>query len=446
MKRVLLIAPPFYRLMGSHYNGLHLGIAYIAAVLKEHGHTAAIYNADYRRTDEYLNQRQLFDNFPSYKEILNDSSNPIWAEIREIIAGFAPDLLGIAMMTPNYKAARNIAGIAKTLDSGIKVVIGGAHATLDPAGTLANKEFDYVIRGEGEFPFLELADGLKEENIKGLSYKKDGRLIYNQDRPFIKDLDALPLPCRDSFLNDTEYADYGNVITGRGCSFACTYCASPRLWHRTVRFRSVPNLINELELLSSQYKSSLIHFDDDTFTLNRQRAKDICRQIIDSKLGIRWVCDTRVDCLDRELMTLMKKAGCIRVKIGVESGSDRILKIIQKGITKDIIRQAVRLIKEAGLPLTIYLMAGVPGETDDDLRQTIEFAKELNPNYVSLSVLAPYYGTQIWHELEKSGKKIDREHWEYFYHQSQDMIVNHGLSPLLLKEFFTLDELGDGRV
>ncbi len=446
MKRVLLIAPPFYRLMGSHYNGLHLGIAYIAAVLKKHGHTVGVYNADYFRTDEYLNQRQLFENFPSYKEILNDRTHPIWEEIKDKIAGFMPDIVGIAMMTPNYKAARSIAGITKKLDSHIKVVVGGAHATLDPEDTIVEAEFDYVIRGEGELPFLELAEGQREEKIKGLSYKKNGGIVHNDDRPFIKDLDPLPFPCRDSFLNDTEYTDYGNIITGRGCTFACSYCASPRLWHRTVRFRSVPNVISELELLAKDFKSSLIHFADDTFTLNRKRAKDICRQIIERKLGIKWVCDTRVDCLDKELMTLMNKAGCVRVKIGVESGSNRILKAINKGTNREKIRQAVRLIKDAGLPLTIYLMAGFPGETDDDLRQTIEFARELEPNYVSLSVLAPYYGTQIWRDLEKSGKKIDREHWEYFYHQSQDMIINHGLDPELLNEFFALDELGDGRV
>lgn len=446
MKRVLLIAPPFYRLMGSHYNGLHLGIAYIAAVLKEYGHTVGVYNADYCNTDEYLNQRQLFNNYPSYKAVLNDLSNPIWGEIKNKISSFMPDLVGIAMLTANYKAAKNIAKIARQVDRNTKVVVGGAHVTLDPIGSLAEEEFDYVIRGEGEFTFLELADDQKVEEIKGLSFKKGSKMVHNDDRPLIKKLDVLPFPCRDSFINDTEYLDFGNIITGRGCSFACSYCASPRLWHRTVRFRSIPNLISELEHLRENYNSPLIRFVDDTFTLNQRRAKEICRQIIDKKLDIKWVCDTRADCLDEELVALMKEAGCIRIKIGVESGSDRVLKSIKKGVTTQKIRQAVGLIKEQRLPLTIYLMAGFPGETNDDLRQTIEFAKELNANYVSLSVLAPYYGTQIWSDIEKSGRKLDKEHWEYFYHQSQDMIVNHGLDPLILKEFFTLDELGDGRV
>ena len=153
-----------------------------------------------------------------------------------------------------------------------------------------------------------------------------------------------------------------------------------------------------------------------------------------------------MDCLDDELLSLMKEAGCVRIKIGVESGSDRILKRINKGVTTDDMRRAVHLIKQHAIPLTIYLMAGFPGETNDDLRQTIAFAKELAPDYVSLSVLAPYYGTQIWHDMEKQGKTFDKEHWEYFYHQSQDMIINNNLDPSILQEFFALDQNGRGRV
>ena len=444
MKNILLIAPPFYRLLASHYNGLHLGIAYIAAVLKEHGHFVKIYNADYCKTTEYANQRQLFENYPSYKTILSDLANPIWGEIKHNISSLAPDLIGITMLTANYKAAKIIAKIAKSLNNNVKVVVGGAHPTLDPEGTLAEKEFDYVIRGEGEYAFLELADKREEEKIKGLSFKKDNQMIHNESRSFIEDLDTLPYPCRDSFLNDTKHLDFGHLITGRGCPFSCAYCASQQLWGRTVRFRSVSNVISELEYLQTNYNPPVIHFADDTFTLNKRRAKEICQQIVNRRLEIRWVCDTRADCLDKELVALMKSAGCIRVKIGAESGSDRILKAMRKGVTREKIRKAVGLIKEEGLPLTVYFMTGFPQETNEDLQQTIEFARELDADYYSLSVLAPYYGTEIWKDLEKSGKKIDKEHWQYFYHQSQDMLINSNLDPALVSKFFDLNELGKG--
>ncbi len=442
--KVLLIAPPFYRLLGSHYDGLHLGIAYIAAVLKERGHEVKMYNADYAGTADYADQRQLFENYPAYKAILNDTSHPVWAEIKKNIAAFAPELIGITMLTPNYRSARIIAGLAKTINRDIKVAVGGTHPTLDPEGTLAGGDFDYAVRGEGEFTLLALADNVKEEEIKGLSFRRGNRIVHNGVRPFIADLDTLPYPCRDSFLNDTGNLDVGYLITGRGCPFSCAYCASQKLWLRKARFRSVANVIGELEFLKANYNSGVVRFADDTFTLDKPRAKEICRQIINRRLDIKWVCDTRADCLDKELVALMKEAGCIRVKIGAESGSDKILKAMHKGVTTAQIRQAVGLIKGAGLPVTVYLMIGYPQETNEDLKQTIEFARELGADYYSLSVLAPYYGTEVWDKLEKSGQKIDREHWEYFYHQSQDMLVNHNLDPKLVSQFFDLNELGKG--
>ncbi|MFC2025015.1 B12-binding domain-containing radical SAM protein [Chloroflexota bacterium] len=447
MKRILLIAPPFYRLLGSHYNGLHLGIAYIAAILKEHGHFVKIYNADYCEIGEYANQRQLFENYTSYKAILNDPVNPIWGEIKDNISNFTPDIVGITMLTANYKAARMIARITRSINSDIKIVVGGAHPTLDPEETLAEEDFDYVIRGEGEFTFLELANNQSEDEIKGLSFKKNKKVVHNESRPPIEDLDVLPYPSRDTFLNDTKNLDVGYLVTGRGCPFSCKYCASPQLWHKIVRLRSVSNVLGELEYLKTKHNSVTIHFADDTFTLDRRRAKEICRQIIGRRLDIEWTCDTRADCLDKELITLMKKAGCVKIKIGVESGSDRILKMMQKGVTKDKIRQAVDLIKGAGLHITAYLMAGFPDETNEDLLQTIKFARELDADYYSLGIVAPYYGTEIWNDLVKSGNKPDKEHWDYFYHQSQEMLINDDLDPELISRFWALNEtqLGEKR-
>lgn len=440
-----MIAPPFYRLMGSHYNGLHLGIAYIAAFLRQYGHEVTVYNADYYDTDKYLDQVQLLNNYSLYKTILNDPSHPIWNEIRDKISGFNADFIGITMMTANYKSVRNIAKIARSLNAECKIVVGGVHPTIDPERTLAHEEFDYVICGEGELTFLELANGLKEEEIKGLSFKEHGRIVHNDDRAFIENLDTLPFPNRDNFLNDIKYLDVGYVSTSRGCPFSCAYCVSPQLWNRRVRLRSVSNVLDELRLLKRDYNSPIIRFIDDTFTLNKRRAKEICQRIIDDHLDIKWVCDTRGDCLDDELIALMKQSGCIRIKIGVESGSNKILKNMRKGLNLDTILKAINIIKKHDLPFTVYLLAGFPGETTEDLRQTIKFARCLDADYYSLGVLAPYYGTQVWSDLEKAGKKLDKEHWEYFYHQSQDMILNDGLDLEVIGEFFALNDKGKGQ-
>jgi len=240
--------------------------------------------------------------------------------------------------------------------------------------------------------------------------------------------------------------DYGNVITGRGCPYSCSYCASKKIWGQKVRFRTPDNIIKELIHLKRNFNSPLVYFVDDTFTLRKERAKEICRKMINNNLNLKWKCDTRVDCIDYELADLMKKAGCIRIKIGVESGSDRILKEIKKGLTKDKIRKGAEVIKKVSLPLTVYLMAGFPNETNEDIKETIEFAKEIDADYYSLSVVAPYLGTEIYEDFLRSNKNLDNEHWEYFYHQSKYVILTNNIDHKLIEEFFALnDRPGKGK-
>src|SRR3989339_53363 len=439
-KRILLISPPFYRLMGSHFNGLNLGLSYIAAVLQQQGHEVRIYNADYLDTDSYLNQREIFQHYGAYKEALNDLNHPIWEEVSDAIKAFSLDVVGISVYTAAIKSSKNIARMIKAVNEKILVIVGGPHPTLDAEGTLQCQDFDLAIRGEGEENFLELLSGKETQSILGLSYRKGTKIIHNPDRPFIENLDSIPLPSRDLFWNNGQglkKLDLGYILTGRGCPFCCTFCASPAIWKRKTRFRSVESVLREIEMVLKDNPTTIIYFVDDTFTLKKDRAKEICRQIIERGYNFKWKCDTRADCLDEELVKLMKWAGCICAKIGVESGSERIIKQIKKNATKEVMMRAARLIKAAGISLTVYLMAGFPGETDADLRETIEFAKELQADYYSLSVLAPYYGTEIYEEVKD---KLDKEHWEYFFHQSGDMILNDGLSLAVVDEFLKLNE------
>ncbi|MBI2910181.1 MAG: radical SAM protein [Chloroflexi bacterium] len=446
MTKILLVAPPFYRLMGSHFNGMQLGISYIASYLAAHGHEVRIYDADFLDNATYLDQRGIFESYSTYKSTLGDLSHPLWEEVRKSIASYGPDVVGITMHTGTFKSCGNVARIAKQLDRGTKVIVGGTHPTLDAAGTLQCQDFDVAVRGEGEEAVLELVEGAAEREVLGLSYRTGEAIVaHNPDRPFISDLDALPFPSRDAFLH-SEAHDIGYVITGRGCPFACTYCASPAKWRRTVRFRSVENVVAEIKDVLVRFEAPIFYFVDDTLTIDRERTKELCRRIIEEKLGIQWRCDTRADRLDRELVSLMKEAGCIRVKMGVESGSDRVLKQIRKGVTREQISRAVDYVKEFGIPLTVYLMVGFPCETSEDVRETVEFAKKLDADYYSLSVLAPYYGTQIYHEVHQNGASLDKEHWEYFFHQSGDMMVNDKIDKAVIEEFLALNERnGKGR-
>lgn len=446
-KKVLLINPPFYRLMNSHFNGLSLGLCYMASVLKNAGFHVGIYNADYLNDTKYITQTDLLENYENYKAILGNPSHPIWQEIRNVVEKFEPDLVGITALTGTYKSAEMIAEIVKNHDPKITIVIGGVHPMILPDEVTKNKMFDFVVRGEGENTFLEIARGEKKENILGLTYRDDnGFVVHNPERPFIIDLDTIPFPARDLYINETKSMDYGYIMTGRGCPFQCTYCASKKIWNRKARFRSEQNVIDELKYVRATFGTRSFYFIDDTFTLDRKRAKKICQMIIDEGMDIEWICDTRVDTLDEELLILMKRSGCSRVKIGVESGSDRILKKIKKGITKDQIRRAVSLIRKVGLDFTIYLMIGFPTETDEEVHETIDFARELNPKYYSLSILAPYPGTEIYDDVIQSGITLPKEHWEYFFHQSKDMILTLNINKKTIDEFLSLnDDAGKSR-
>lgn len=441
-KKILLINPPFYRLMNSHFNGLSLGLGYIASVLKNNGHVVKIYNADYLNENHYANQIEIFKSYEGYKNTLNNLKHPIWHEIRNVIDEFSPDVVGITALTGTYKSAGNIAKITKDIDLDIIVIIGGVHPTLLPDETIKNELFDFVIRGEGEQTFLELVNGTKKDNIAGLTYRDhSGNIIHNPPREYIKNLDTLPFPARELYLNEPEGMDYGYIMTGRGCPFECTYCASKKIWNRKTRFRSEQNVIEEIKHVFNTFGTRSFYFIDDTFTLNQNRAKRICQMIVDEALDIEWICDTRIDTLDEELLQLMKKAGCTRIKIGVESGSERILKKIKKGLTKEQIRTAVSMIKDVGIDLTIYLMIGFPTETDSEALETIEFAKELNPTYCSLSILAPYPGTEVYDDMIESGVELPKEHWEYFFHQSKDMILTLNIKESTVNKFFSLNDV-----
>ncbi len=434
--------------MNSHFNGLSLGLCYIASVLKSAGFDVKIYNADYLYDTNYINQKELLENYENYKNILQNIQHPLWQEIKKTVENFKPNIVGITALTGTYKSAENIAWIIKEFDHEIKVIIGGVHPTLLPDEVIKNEWFDFVVRGEGEHTFLEIASGFKKENISGLTYRDaNGLVVHNPDRPYIDDLDTIPFPARELYINEPERMDYGYIMTGRGCPFECTYCASKKIWNRKTRFRSEKNVIYELKQVRSRFNTISFYFIDDTFTINRKRAKRICQMIIDEGLDIEWICDTRVDTLDEELLHLMKKAGCTRVKIGVESGSDRILKLIKKGITKNQIRSAVSLIKEAGIDFTIYLMIGFPTETDSEVQETIRFARELDPKYYSLSILAPYPGTQIYDDVVQAGITLPKEHWEYFFHQSKDMILTLNIARKTIEEFLSLnDDAGKSRI
>ena len=444
MNRVLLVVPPFYRMLGGHNNWITLGAAYLGAVLHKEGHYVRIYNVDHVDGGHDLNLSEVFNGYQRYRQLIDDPQHPLWAEIRREIENFAPDWVGISInFTMIARVCEMIADIVKDVDRRTRIVVGGPHATLLPSATLEYESFDYLVRGEGEYALLELVDGEKIEKIKGLSYKKpDGSLVHNPDREQIENLDELPFP--DIRLQLKEIRDpndnFGVIAASRGCPYNCSFCASPRLWNRRVRFRSVGNVLEEIRARYAQYGVRKYYFSDDNFNLNRRYALDLCQQIIASGLKIDWICEVNAKAWSKELAETMKAAGCKRVKMGVESGCDRILRLMQKGTTRGEILKAVRIIKEAGLGITVYFLIGMPTETREEMMETYRLAQEIDTEYISLSVATPQYGTPLYETLMKENSmEFGTEDWVRHFHQSYRTILNENVTPEIVDMFLDLN-------
>ena len=469
MAKILLVNPPFYRLLGSHYNANSLGIAYIASYLNKRGHDAWLYNADYLSDKNYSNLKKMFNNFSNYKSYFKQPDHEIWHEVKDKILSFKPEWVGYTSYTANISAIKIISEKIKASDSHIKQFVGGVHATLDKNLLNTLTAIDYSIQREGEEAVYALVENKDPKKIPGVISRGTNSLIQNGLAPIIKDVDNLPFPERDKFwgIPDSEKknVDVSYINTIRGCPYKCTYCASPFHWDRkTTRLRSPESVIDEMRHLKENYwhstkfdysasanigdkeslkieDNTLVYFVDDVFTVNKKRVKKLLKMMIDQKLGMRWKCEARADHLDDEICELMAEAGCERVKIGFESGSDKILKQVQKLETREEMLEGANMLKRAGVPFSAYFMTGFPGETDDDVRQTIDFAKQIEADYYSLSVLAPYYGTELYDQLIKNGHALDKQPWEYFFHQSPKPMVNDKISTKVLQEYLNLSEL-----
>lgn len=415
--KILLIDPPFYRYINYYNRYFPLGLAYLAVVLREEGHEVLIYDADCNVNPTKMDFSRLEESYPFYLQSLRDENNPILKEIRETIRNFNPDIIGISVWTTFAASAFRIASICKEWNRDVPVVMGGPHISIkyDEVMNIC-PDVDFLIRGEGEGPLSEFVKAFEKNkgvtplsnpeilSIKDISYKKDGKVIHNPSGEFAKDLDKIPFPARNLLLNKGSYSseDMGLFMTSRGCPYSCSYCATS-IWERKTRYRSIDNVMPEIRFVIEKYGTKQFTFKDDSFTVNRKRVVEFCEKLIKEGFGISWDCNTRVNLVDEEMLKLMKKAGCTSIKVGIETGSERILKLMNKNITLEQCRQAAKLFRKVGIHWTGYFMMGIPSETKEDTYQTLKFMKELNPDYASLSVYEPFPGTILFEKGVENG-------------------------------------------
>jgi len=408
--KVMLISPPFgasysEQALASYlpkeefarYTWLPLGIAYVGAVLGEEG----------------------------YEVKISDMVAHTWERVESDIKHEDPEVVGISCFTDRRAEAWKVARIARKINPNAKVIMGGPHSTFFPYQTFQQAPIDAVVMGEGEVTTLELLKAIEKgtdlSQVKGIAFRHDTHVFITEPRQFIKDLDSVPFPLyRDFNLRKyepdhvrEEYREFVscNIITSRGCPFACQYCSTSRYWGRRWRARSPTNIVDEIQMLYDTYDVRNILFFDDNFTLDKKRVIQICKEILARKLDVVWSAQTRVDCVDKDLLQWMAKAGCFEILYGVESGSEKILRNINKGFTVNDIRRAFKLTHEAEIDPIAFLMVGNPGEDSRTIDETIHLIKEIKPALPpSCSITQVFPNTPLY-ELAKRRGMVSDGYW-----------------------------------
>lgn len=335
-----------------------------------------------------------------------------FGHLRKTLTDFKPDIIGIGFPTDAFQSAIDIAKTVKESNKQVTIIVGGIHPTAMPEQTLKTPHFDYLVHGEGEITFLELVEALLNKSdlvkVKGIAFKHNGKIIVTEPRPEIVNLDEIPFDNRDLLIDIDRYPKeaLGQIHTSRGCKYSCAYCSSPIIWKRKVRFRSIENVLAEIEYLFTNYNIRDINFADDNFTLEPQRVHAICNGILNKGLKISWRCCARADIhkqFDFELLKLMKRSGCKSLCIGFESGSQVILDNAERRVNLSDTASLIKMIKGAGIKLHVDFIVGLPGENISTLNQTFQMMKDIwTKTHATMSVVIfkPYPGTAAYDKKE----------------------------------------------
>ncbi len=410
---ILLIYPPLSvkerygnRKIGK--SGGHLpplGIAGIAAYLKERGYAVGLIDGlALHMTDE---------------------------DVCAYIMKHTPKAVGLSALTSMYHRAVSLATVIRERFPDILVMIGGQHATIMGKEVFRETNcFDLVVSGEGEITVWELMElyksigynrkkllnSLLPAKICGVLFRRNDVVMETRARSPITDTDALPFPARE-LLPMEKYIPLPNqykrlpvvhMVTSRGCPYPCSFCSASAVFGKKMRQMSVDRVVAEIRHIMERYGAREISFWDDTMTINKNWVMELCNKIVSEKIDITWTCYGHVNTVTKEVLLKMKKAGCFNIFYGYESGDQGLLDLISKGTTLDKIRQVNQWTKEAGIEIRASFMLGLPGETPELARKTIDFAIELEPDYAQFSLTTPYPGTNLWQQAKTYGDlKID---------------------------------------
>lgn len=364
-----------------------LGLGYLATVAVNNGHQVLIVDLEV----ENYSDEQLVKTVNDFEPILVGITSTIRSK---------NEALRLADLFPNHK-----------------VVFGGPQATLEPVAYLADKSNHFVMKGECEIALLKLIDyfagKLSIDQVTNLVYLKEGQLQVNAPEPMITDLNTLPIVDRKLFnlklyRSKLYRRKATNMLTSRGCPFRCSFCFHD--FHgKFFREITCENMIKEIQYLKNDFGCEGFVIFDDNFTVDKKRLKDFCTYLIDNKMNIVWRCLSRVNVVDEEILTLMKKAGCKEIAFGIESSSPVTLERVNKRITPEQSKKAMDLCRKIGIASKAYMMIGFPWETKEMIKDTVDFTCKIMPYLAQFSVLTPLPDTDIYRDTIAMGYKIDPE-------------------------------------
>ncbi len=370
----------------------HAGLAYLGAYSLDKGYETVCIDA-------------------KYEDIDND-------EVLNRVLEIRPQVLGFSIRTPDVKEAEKMSAIVKDKLPNTKIIVGGAHVTGLKGRVLEECPlFDFGVNGEGEKTFIELLDSVNNNSdcvkrIKGIVCRDSGKIITTPDREYISDLDTLLFPAWQLFPKVTDIP----LFTSRGCPFSCTFCQ--KVMGQQVRTMSPARVIKEIERNIKVFNCTFLQIEDEVFGINKKWVSEVLDLMIKKSINqkVKWMANSRINIADLEIYKKMKIAGCIGLGFGVESGNQKILDAIGKGIKLDKALKVMRMVKQARLQAHAFFILGHPGETKKTIRDTINFACKLNPYDIAFGMMVPYPGTKIY-EMAKKGEGGYRgfhEEWELY--------------------------------
>ena len=388
-KKVVLVFPPLIFGKKKNFGYPPLGILYIATFLQKNG--------------------------IAVKVIDSSMEGHTLEELTEIILEERPYIVGFSAMSCQISTVLDVAAELKKHHSSLKIVVGGPHISSSREELFDfSKDIDFLIYGEGEKSFYQLVSGQPLEKIDGLIYKKDGKITVNNPPQLIQDLDNLPFPDLE-LLDLQRYDSYfakslplASLMASRGCPYNCIFCDAHSTHGKILRLRTPQNVVDEIEHNYQKYGIKQFMFKDSDLTLNKKWAQEICSEIRRRNIKINWTCNTRVDLVDEELLRAMKKSGCYVVSFGIESGSQKVLDALRKGITIEQIKKAISLCRKVGIEAMGYFMIGNPAETEVEARKTIRFSQKLGLDFATFGTTAAYPGTEIYNWAVENDALSDR--------------------------------------